>query len=508
MTTLKLRVHSGRSTSNSHVESLTSDSPSEGVLRSTTNKLERKNVNLKILGKGTQGTDRDSKPSNRMQQLIIGKTPEMKKEDSLIDEYKNSDTSKDDGAEDSETHYVRRPTMRSKVHVKETQFHDLVIKPTQESSIAPAEKEPGTDGSRVRDVSDEDAEKKNQVETNNDKEDMNGRASRTEEAALDKGRVSQYSKIKADTEEKEEQVNENEKEMDPGEAFLKKQQLLMHRGNGAEEDVKVAGKGSDFNEKVAGRGEAEKTNDASEKHSSHIGNEKIGDGTIDAGNRDDNAIEELDSDKVKGDRANDGETDTKGAKRMSNLKREESKGGNKIIKEEKEESKGGHEDTKGGYEDSMGGNEESKGGYDDSKKGNEESKRGYEDSKGGSEVSKGGYKDSKGGKEASKGEYEDSKGGSEESKGGYEDSKGENEESKQRYEKTKERQAAKKEDSKETEEEYERSNSLNEKKEEERSQLPAPVSRRKKDPARINSEVKGNTEVSYIFLGLSTYRAF
>jgi len=486
--TLQLRVHSGPSAS------LSSDSPSEGVLRSTTSKLERKSVKLKILGKGTQGTDRDSKPSNRMQQLIIGKTTETKKEDSLIDEYKSSDTSKEDGTEDSETHYVGRPTMKLKVHARETQFHDLVIKPTHESSNAHVE-EPGIVSSPVQDGNNEDAEKKNQVETNNDKEDMDERASRNEEAALAKGRVSQYSKIKADAEEKEEQANENEKEiMDAGEAFLKKQQMLLHRGTEVEKNMKVEEKGSDSNEKVAGGGKAEETNEVVERHSNQIGNEKIGDGRINGGNSDDNVVEEVDSDKAKGGRVNDGETDNKGADRMSNLKREESEEGNDKSKEEFEESKRGHQQSKERKEEGKGGKEKRNGRNEKGEEGNEETKERNEETKEGNEESKGGNEESKGGNEEGRGGYEETKEGNEESKGGYEETKGGNGESKERYEKTKDGQAATKEGKKETEEEYEKSSILEARKDEERSQLPAPVPRKKKRPARINSEVKRRTE--------------
>ena len=261
-----------KSNSRVEVEPISKDSPSKRILESTTSRFERENVKSKILGKGTRTLNKDSKPSDRIQRLLIGKGTEMKQEDSLMDEYKTNDGNKDDNTQDANTHFVGRPTVRTKVHIRETRFQDLVIKPTSYGNVV----EEGRENSQG----------KKQLKASESEENLEYKGGRTENASLRKGRVSQYSKIKSDASEtKGEQVNENEKEADAGEAFLKKQQQLMHRGVEREDASKVMARGSDADDKYVGEKGLGKLSDLNDK-------EKKDDGAVDIENKNEKVVRE------------------------------------------------------------------------------------------------------------------------------------------------------------------------------------------------------------------------
>ena len=281
-----------KSDSRVEVGPISKDSPSKRILESTTSRLERENVKSKILGKVTRGINKDSKPSDKIQRLLIGKRTETKQEDSLMDEYKTNDGNKDDSTQDAKTHFVGRPTIRVKDRIRETRFQDLVVKPTSNGYAVDAENGYSSKSTvTVEGGENGNSQVKKQLESSKSEEGMEDKGGRIEDDSLRKGRVSQYSKIKADAEEKKgEQVNENEKEADAGEAFLKKQQQLMHRGVGREDVSKVVERGSDADDKIADEKRQGKSNDAVKLHGDLNGKEKIDDEEVDSENRNEEVV--------------------------------------------------------------------------------------------------------------------------------------------------------------------------------------------------------------------------
>ena len=257
------------SSSNSRVDSRRREEgkPSRRTAQATTVALEKENVKSKILGKGGQHLDKDSKPSDRVQRLLIGKTIDAKQEDSLMDEYNTGELGKDDRKQGTETRYVGRPTIRAKDQVRETRFRDLVVSPTSDGGDVGNEKKHHTQGLAVGGRASENSEAKKLLKNDNsqvikNKEDVDSRSEKFDDTSPSKERVSQYSKAKADaTEKKAEEVSDNEKEADAGEAFLKKQQQLMHRGADRDVDAKVAESESESDEKVASEKKLEKESD-------------------------------------------------------------------------------------------------------------------------------------------------------------------------------------------------------------------------------------------------------
>lgn len=160
------------------------------------------------------------KPSNEVQRILIGKTSDAKKEDSLIDEYKTNEAPRSDDTQGAEVDFVGRPVQDGDVPVKQADFHDLVTKafPTKSAVVSDAA---GPD--------DATKESKKPLEASESRD-----LSESKGVSPSKSRVSQYSKVKSEEkaageEKASETVVEGEKDADTGERFLKKQQQLMHR---------------------------------------------------------------------------------------------------------------------------------------------------------------------------------------------------------------------------------------------------------------------------------------
>ena len=194
--------------------------PTVGTSEQHASKQEQENVKSKILGRGTKRMSKAVKPSNEVQRILIGKTSDAKKEDSLIDEYKTNEAPRSDDTQGAEVDFVGRPVQDGDVPVKQADFHDLVTKafPTKSAVVSDAA---GPD--------DATKESKKPLEASESRD-----LSESKGVSPSKSRVSQYSKVKSEEkaageEKASETVVEGEKDADTGERFLKKQQQLMHR---------------------------------------------------------------------------------------------------------------------------------------------------------------------------------------------------------------------------------------------------------------------------------------
>lgn len=196
-------------------QSITRRPPTKGIFERTTSKIEQENVKSKILGHDGKGTGSSLRPSYKVREILIGKSEETSKEDSLIDEYKNSEN-----AQGNENIFKEKSIKKDEI--KETGLHDLVT--ASHHTIGPVFSDSKTSvehGDATSDVSRTDESQAPSLAGGEVK-------GRDMEESPSKSRVSQYSKIKA--EEGKSTANDALKDkQDPGESFLKKQQQLMHR---------------------------------------------------------------------------------------------------------------------------------------------------------------------------------------------------------------------------------------------------------------------------------------
>ena len=293
-------------------------SPSKSIFEKTTSKSEQENVKSKILGRGTKAMIINLRPSDKVQGILLGRTTEMRKEDSLIDEYKNSETNKDDETQEAED--AERPTVEDRVQKSDNP--GKVVRSTSASSSVFQGKKQETEY-KTREVVDRKNDKKDveanearvDVDVERETERQQGEDKKTEDDSLNKHRISQYSKIKADADmaskgEKVEQVasekekeekgaseegkRDSHKESDDGQAFLKKQQQLMHRSAKTEEETNAAA----VNRGVPAKKEKEADNSNVSKAGT-ISKERVEDEKVNVQKNDDDATKKETMDDMK-----------------------------------------------------------------------------------------------------------------------------------------------------------------------------------------------------------------
>ena len=308
------------------------EEPTNKYTARTTNRLTTNTVKSKILGSHTRKHRKRSKPSDKVQHILLGKkenVEEMKKEDSIKDQFEIDDSQEPGklqipdhsnkqslsirpvteftgGTDALVGQVVTRPVSSDHFEKEESiklvdsrkqlnEDDDQIFKVKQSSRVSDSLSNLGNAlDDKISESVDSDKERMlpNANVVQEDREKGH------ESVDLRKDRLSQYSKAKADGQQSD--MNTQSKNIDSGNTFLRKQQQLMHRSqvaqNGAERgEAGKQGLGSEgiskkeVNEKgnikqAAFKNEGEKTR-SDDQAKSNEQRENIGGNDIGAGHK-------------------------------------------------------------------------------------------------------------------------------------------------------------------------------------------------------------------------------
>ena len=232
----------------------------------TTNRLITNTVKSKTLGRHTRKHVKRSKPSDKVQHILLGmkeNVEELKKEDSIKDQYE-IDESQEPGKlqmpEHSNKQLLSIRPVTEYTGVKDTPVGQVVTRPVSSDHFEQEESRKLVDSSKQLNEDDDknvmikqssrvsdslqnvgnSLDDKIADSIDREKESMLPNASVLLEdrekglksVDLRKDRLSQYSKVKADGQQGD--SNTQNKKIDSGDTFLRRQQQLMHRSQAAQ----------------------------------------------------------------------------------------------------------------------------------------------------------------------------------------------------------------------------------------------------------------------------------